>query len=337
MSSIIGFDGKEYHKGLRKDFFAPLGAGVEIFNYDQFKREYDVLMGELWGKFGGERKRKCYKSRHLRVLLKDASDDFMRAFIQGVKEHILSVNIFFTMIYPTKVPVVYSYGKHREQDPVNFMVTNNQAYPSWCAWKYLDINKYPETLLMLDNFQGERTVAWESIKRKKPDIYVRGDSCNPLISTADIIASMVDKICRTDRLTSKIIQRSLKELGLRGKDIFIGQPDFKYIIPLSEERIDTTSYLAHPLYFIISEDRPELLKKDEWREHHEYSAVMDSVVNAAFEANGAVKWYDQTEDYKILTAKDKLIFYGDKGKEVAEKIGSSYNVTTYHFPYDKIK
>jgi len=38
-----------------------------------------------------------------------------------------------------------------------------------------------------------------------------------------------------------------------------------------------------------------------------------------------------------LTVKDKLIFYGDKGKEVAEKIGSSYNVTTYHFPHDKIK
>ena len=338
MSSTVGFDAKEFHSGVEKDFFAIMGAGIEISDHNNFKNKYDKIMDKLWNEVDYPRKRKVYKARHIDTLLEDDAPDFKEHFVSEIKKHIIHTNIFFTIISPRKIPKIFTYGRKRVLDPIDFMRINQNSYVSWCGWKYIQEKKPSDCLFLLDNFQGEHTLAWESLSKKNPRIYFRGDNCNALISTSDIIIDAIDKKCRiTKRLNNAKIQSGLDELDLGGSVMFIGQPDLHFITPVSKNPIDTKKYLVHPIYAIISEERPELLTKKEWEENRSYSKVVDVAVNLAFENNGSVKWFDPGYDFKVLNENDTLIYYGKKGQQLVESVGKAYDINIHHFSSSKDK
>lgn len=190
----------------------------------------------------------------------------------------------------------------------------------------------------MDHFQGENTFAWSDLWYKKPLIYCRGDSCNPLISTADMVGGVIDQELLGEKISGTSIKKAINQLGLRGKEVFIGAPDFKWIVPSQRKQINCTRWLKHPIYFLITEKRPENLEYKEARDQLELSPIFDAIVNAAYAHNGAIKLYDITQDYPLINpSSDRIIYFGEKGEQISQGLTSQYDVKSLHAKYDKIE
>ncbi len=326
MASIIGFDSKETHRKINEeDRTFPLGASIEISNYEKFIELYDKSMQCIWDTLSEKRKRKIYSyqyfAQHYGV---EKAQELCFLFLKEIKKPIINADVYFTNIPEEKISEIYMYNNDRvkETKPTKeFLVSLVQPYAYMCAWKRYLKNKNNEETILLDNFQGETTVAWQTLWYKKPNIFYKGDCCNALISTADILAGTVDNYLSEKSFHHKTINKILgKELKLHGKTYLIGSKDLRFIVPTSREPINTTRWLKHPIFYIIKETR--VSDQDYKDAHHqvEYSPMFDEATNIAFKNNGAVKFYDQTVDYRNLKSEDRLIYYGDRGKELVEQL-----------------
>jgi hypothetical protein len=64
-----------------------------------------------------------------------------------------------------------------------------------CAWKYLQTvpeEKRSESMY-LDFFEAKRTRAWDAIEPAKPQLFIRGDTCNPCVAMADGLLAVMDR------------------------------------------------------------------------------------------------------------------------------------------------
>jgi hypothetical protein len=220
-----------------------------------------------------------------------------------------------------------------------FIRTLIQPYSYICAWKYINENKNSNSILFIDNFQAQTTKAWKRILNNKPVIYYKGDLCNPVISTADILAGVIDFELQDTKFCIDSINEIITErLGLKGNAHLIGSPDLSYISPISRQQIDTSKLLKHPIYYLITEKRPTESDYYEFRDQLEFSKIFDDLVNIAYDNNGSIKLYEVSRDYKFFTKDDRLIYYEKNGQEIAESlIKQKYIDKSFCYGYDKIK
>lgn len=344
MPSIIGFDSKETHRDVNgEDRTYPLGASVEIYDYDKFIESYDKSMKCVWNTLNEKRKRKIYSYQYFAQQYGiEKTQQLCFLFLKEIRKSIINADIYFTNIPENKISEIYMYNNDRvkETKPTKeFLVSLVQPYSYMCAWKKYLINQDTEDTILLDNFQGETTVAWQTLWYKKPNIFYKGDCCNALISTADILAGTVDNYLVERSFHDKTINKILeKELNLYGKSYIIGSKDLRFIVPTSREQINTTRWLKHPIFYIMKEKRISDQEYKEARHQVEYSPMFDDASNMAFKNNGAVKFYDETSDYRNLKPEDRLVYYGDRGKELVNQLRNlGYTNKTFLYPNEKIK
>jgi len=345
MSSIIGFDSKETHREINsQDQIFPLGASIEIYDYEKFKNEYDKAMKTIWDSINEKRKRKVYSFQYFakKFGMEDAQE-LLIPFLKNIHPHIINADIYFTNIPEKKIPEVYMYNmdERKETKKINeFLTTLVQPYSYICAWKQCFTNeKQADQILWLDNFQGKSTVAWNVLWGKKPSIYYKGDYCNALISTADILAGVVDNSLIDQPFSKKSINEILSgKLKLRGKTNIIGSQDLRWIVPVSRKMINTTRFLKHPIYYLITQKRPKELEYKESIHQFEYSPIFDEIANIAYNNNGAIKFYDKTQDYMHIRAEDIVIYFEETGQEIAKSLEKQkYIEKSYYYGYEKIK
>ncbi len=345
MTQIVGFDAKETiridSEGNRYNY--PLGVSVEIVEYDKFKTQYEKAIKTINEKYKLENKRKVYSFQYFaKIYGIDRAVDISNRFLKEIKSNIISTNVYFTNISEIKTPEIFMYCEDEigAKKPTNeFIKTLIQPYSYICAWKYLNENKNSNSTLFIDNFQAQTTKAWQKIKSKKPVVFYKGDLCNPVISTADILAGVIDFELQKSKFCINSINKIVtKNLGLKGEAYLIGSPDLSQISPISRQQIDTSKLLKHPVYYLISEKRPSEMEYYEFRDQFEFSKIFDEIVNIAYENNGSIKLYEASRDYKYFTKEDRVIYYEKNGKEIAESlINQKYVDKAYCYGHEEIK
>ena len=345
MPSIIGFDSKETHREIDgEDTIFPLGASINIYDYDKFKKEYNKAMKTVWESVSEERKRTVYSFQYFaKKFGMESAKELSLLFLKEITPHILTAETYFTNIPEKKISEVYMYNMdiRKETQPIkNFLTTLVQPYPYICAWKKcFDTEKDDEQTLWLDNFQGKLTVAWNVLWAKKPEIFYKGDYCNAAISTADFLAGVVDSILVDKPFSKESIDRILNDiLKLRGKTNIIGSQDLRWIVPVSRQMINTSRFLKHPIYYLITQTRPKGLEYKEAIDQFEFSPIFDDLANLAFKNNGAIKMYDRTQDFMHIRHDDRVIYFEETGKEIATSLEKqNYIKKSYYYGYEKIE
>lgn len=332
--TLVAFDAKEFNRGLGKTFFACLGAGVEIKNETDFKEKYDECIEELSKKFNFTRERKVYSAYDLGQKLGFAkSIAFWENFIKSLGDFIVNLNVYYTILPPSKVPKVKLYGAQKsrvvEIDTLSFLRRLNPAYVHCCAWKYLlETQSLPEHFL-LDYFEYEVSNAWSNlISKMPPKIYYHGDECNPFIATADIFALLVDVRLYRKKLglCNDGITKAFTDVNIKATPSPIDVRHLSNIVPYRNQKIDTTPYIARPVIFIIPETT-ELMRPRAVREMIKASPFMNEILNKAFDINASVKFYDPDIDSKVVRSGDIVIYTGPKSKEVAELLNRLHRHT----------
>lgn len=345
MPSYIGFDSKELRRADKesgKEFISTIGVSIEVFDLKKFNEIYDKAIEMVFKKHGLERKRRVYHFQYFcKMYGLESAKEICIDFLHRIREYVLNVGIYFANISPNKIPYVFMYsmdGKKERMPTRKFLASLVSPFPYICAWKYMQENKDIDSVFILDHFQGKLTPSWSVFHLKKPVIYFRGDQCNSIISTADILAGVIDQYLYGEQISIKSINEILYEFSFNGKAYVIGSRDLRWIAPVSRKLISTGVFVRHPIYFIITEKRPSMMDYKEHRDQLEFSPLFDIVTSKAFENNGCVKLYEITEDYKLIKSIDRVIYYGDRGKEIAEILKSQYGLSyVFDFRIEKKK
>lgn len=346
MPSLIGFDSKETHRDVNgEDRTYPLGASVEIYDNDKFIIAYDKAMEKVWANIGEKRKRKIYPYQYFaQVYGIEDSIEILTPFIKDIKQNIINSDVYFTNIPDEKIPQIFMYnndGKKAIKSTKDFLTSLVQPYPYICAWKRCQGEEGAKgSIFLLDHFQGETTIAWDSFWYRKPNIFYKGDLCNALISTSDIIAGIIDNSLRDESFSLDSINEILTKMKLNGKSYLIGSKDLRFIVPITRVKINTNRFLKHPIYYIIKEERIKDQEYKEARNQIEYSPMFDHISNFAFKNNGGIKFFDETQDYRNLKIDDSLIYIGERGKDLSKsfvKQGYIDEKQTYYYQYEKEK
>ncbi len=335
LMSVVAIDGKGFlRKGFRSsdgkysEFRAVLGTAVKTKAKDDFKEEYDKILGKLCKKYKMVRTREVLKSYDILSDLKyPKGPKFLEDFFKGIRDHVDSITIYYTTIPSTKIPRIKKYGADKTgvdfADPITFLKELEPSYPHCCAWRY--INEHPEdalTPINIDYFEGELTDAWKQI-RTLPNIrvYIAGDECNCYISTADIITKLVDLRLYKKRMTlyKTCISDCFPDYDC--KIDFIDQ--LRFISPISREKIDISTKLAHPVIFILKEGlHAEVVGPAKERDVIALSPLMNKVFDKSFEVDGCAKFFDVSRDRKLIEDGDYFLCLGDKGLETANYLNN---------------
>ena len=197
--------------------------------------------------------------------------------------------------------------------PVEFLKELSSAYPHCCAWKYLRNNKEnSSSVILLDFFQGEVTLAWEYIT-KTSKVAVGTDDTNPFIATADIITKIVDnrlyaskRKLFTDDILACFEQKMIKV-------DFIDELD--YIVPIRRDKIDVQNLLVHPSVFILKEgiDNKTMGEISE-KNIIELSPAFESILNFASKESGYYKFFNAKTDVSLIREGDYFVYFGENGK-----------------------
>jgi len=332
MESVVAFDCKEFNiPGRERDFFAPIGIGLRIRDRKAFQKEYRTSIASSVSEHSINLKRSVLDSYTIRKILggEDAFVRFYENLLSDLRPHIEFAHIFYSIIPPRKVKRLFVYGERAEvKDPVDFLKEHNAGFVALCGWKYSEIvpQEARADEVCLDYFEAKHTKAWDALSTLKPKLFVRGDTCNPCIATADGILSMIDKSLKRNfyydglKLGDTSIRHALKSLGIPGEPAFIGQPDLRKIVPDSRDQVVTRDFIAHPVFFICTENRPEGISNQDYREMIEYMPVMDQIVEKACDTGGSIKFYDPTTDYMSARPEDFFAHYGERGKAFCREL-----------------
>lgn len=336
VAQITAFDSKEFKiPGKVRDFFSLIGIGLEIRDHSSFKEAYCNLMLSEAKRMNLPLKRSVFDSYTLTRILggQDAFLNFFERVVTDIKAHLEKVYLFYMIIPPRKIPRLFVYDEQTEiKDPIDFLHEHKAGFVVLCGWKYSEMvsNQNRTSSLCLDYFETKHTKAWESLKNLHPRLFIRGDTCNPCIAAADGLLAVIDRQLKRnlyidgEKLCDMSVRHALKDLGLSGDPVFIGQPDLRKIIPDSRDQVLTRDFISHPIFFICPEKRPEGMTAQEYREMIEYTPIMDKLVENACTCDGSIKFYDATTDYLLAKKGDYFAYFGKRGREMFETLA-------YHF------
>jgi hypothetical protein len=272
----------------------------------------------------------------------DEGTQLISEVIHTLPGRISHLTVYYTIIQPWKIEEVYTYLQDRtwgSVPPVKFMQQLSPAYVHVCAWKYAVSGLAEGKDLALDGFQGSQTAAWDELRSFDFRVFHRGDTCNPILSAADLLVGAIDEQVGSGRFRGPVIEQSVRalNLGIPWSSEYIGIPHFRSIKPYTRKMIDTTPYIARPVYYILTEDRPENLSNKQARMQLELSDLYGSAVDAACASGGCIKLYDATEDVGGINRPGTVVtYYGDKGEALGEQLKTLYGVTTYDLRTDSL-
>lgn len=333
-NTILAADNVLFQRGLGdRSFLGCLGICLQFSGENSFADTYSKLIDVLVEKTGGVRSRAVLKSYDIRKLYRSDSSGFISDlgdFTSGLSESGVRIHAAFTTLNPNIVPdgiKLYGTGKNPVVliRPIDFLKRLNTYYPYIAAWKAVRSTKVRNTTILLDSFTGEQTDAWDDlVTHHAVQILPKGDSCNPYISSADIVTRYLNEYLSTHRLhlADEGITTAFEACGVSDASIYyVGHGDFKKIVPNKKQQIFYDQFYPHPLCYLIPEG---LFEKDS--EIVEQSPLYQKILDFATEQNSGLKFFTQFEDIKRLRQGDLIIHMGEKGKAQANYLSKLYGV-----------
>ena len=337
MTSITAFDSKDFKRSNKTGelkFFTPLGCGVKVENQEAFNSLYNQKIAELFEEFKVSPISGCLSSSEYFERIGPGktyklSDELLKS-VQGL---IHSVYITYVILPSATIPIIEvgGYQSPKVGIPTFDFLRNLSGYFSYiAAWNYLGLDKRKAETILIDGFHGKRTPAWDDILSKTtPIVMPHGDECNPLISTADMVASLTDKKLwdSFSRLTPENISDIWKDYSFEVETHFIDAKLLSKIKWYSNEHINLSSYYGKPTIFIKADGYNAMQVKN-------LSAFPDATVLAQ-KLNGCVQGFDKTIDSSKVRNGDIFIYAGKESQSTALTLQDMCDIQI--MPFKEIK
>jgi len=328
--SCMSADSKLIERGNAPRFFrACLGTCLGFASPSLFPEEYDKTLNALCKKFEIDRERAILKSYDFAKKCGDDRQKYMnilREFTSFLGANNVHVNIAYTSFVLAKLPDgVTKYGSGRSPGrkigTIEFLQELNNYYPYISAWIVSKSVMLRNTEILLDNFEGEITDAWDELRAHHIiKILPRGDLCDPYISSADIVTKYVDEYLSLNRmvLNEDNIKIALQSANIQNPHVFyVGHGHLNDIVPRIQKPINCQDYYVRPMTFVVKED---LISKES--QYIESSPVYHKILSFAHEKKTGVRFFSSSEDHKRIQKGDYMIYLGKKGKDVVDFFNS---------------
>jgi len=335
----VGFDSIKIELGaFSTRFEGLLGVGITVKNEDSFKGTYVSALKSLFSKRKINCERLVCKSAEIARFIPDTNNMlvFLQEFFDYINSEIERIDIYCTRFNSKKLPYITIFGEDRPErkKPVEFIRMISSGYPHICAWKYLSSFNKTKCTVYLDHFETYRTPAMDYLF-KFPNISVlyKGDSCNCLISTADLFIRLTVLLLKKRKahfnwkglknLHSSFAWKDKISANTLGGQTFI----LKNITPYTRQLVDLSQFIKHPVVFIPHENPGGLKAKEEQR-LFENMPIYTMLLNFLFYVDGSFKFLDPIKDSRLIKDGDYILVMGKRGEELFEYIRhGGYNIS----------
>lgn len=308
-------DSEERFSGFR----APMSAATIVESYQEYSEEFKEVIEKRLGEHSTNPPTVACSYDFNRIIGDpEKAHRVKKTVIKELSDHI-EARIIFS--YFKEVNEVYILGdqEHTSTTVKDFIIKHlNNSYPHIAAWKMNQLGDYE---LMVDHFQGKLTNAWREIDNSKNlRIYSKGDSCNPLIATSDLILSVLDEEMerRGLKLYKENVEEVLGELDLSCESDWLGDGFLSKITPRKNVNIPAAKHMAKPTFYVLKE-KNEFIKKDSLLNTPRGKDLMEKAIRK----EGCVKFYDENQDPNFVKDGDYFVYFNEEGKRAIELLKSS--------------
>lgn len=341
-------------------YFTPLGVGVTFKDNTAFKDVCLRRTEELAESFKLSQKRILYDSNSLKEELSHfGAIPFCDQLVTKLRRYIESLCFSYVVMPPALYPTVKVGGGKSpayEIKSAKFLRNLGPMYPHIAAWSYFGIPRGTVSDLQLDSFNSKMTHAWSDLLAKaKPKIFPHGDECNPYIMIADIIAYLTDAKLYNQKLSlrKENLQNIWEPYGFQVESHFLDNDTVQYYGWHSEDPIDTTPYLAHPMVFLLVDELEKLqpnpppsvqteIDEDSSSQPRESSVEIPeetrfrklvrhmepwySVTAYAYYKGGSSQLFNFHMDRKKVRDGDTMVYIGKQSKALAESFNDMLDI-----------
>jgi hypothetical protein len=300
-------------------FKAAFGCAIVIENPLAFKSVYESAISDLNESYGLKTETKAITGRTILGSLGfEDGTNYLADFVTRVDQHVDKVWVFYTVVPPSKVPVIRAYKGTKELRPIEFIEKLQGYYPHAMAWRLAhEYTNWEKATILLDGFEGDETQAWYEL-RKHPGLRIlpHGDECNPYVSSADLITKFLDVTMQKNKyfLSVEGVTRAFPS----GKYTCISLFDLPWITPTAHNAMATQDFFSRPLYSVLTSGG---IQKE--RMMVESSPTYLKILNLAYESGGCVKFFDNMNpgtDVKALRTGDYIVTFGSQAEDTAKYI-----------------
>jgi hypothetical protein len=373
---VLAFDSKDFERRrvfqendpetkepvLKKEtvYYTPLGVGVTFRNHNAFKDVCLKRIEELSTSFKLSQKRIMYDSNSLKEELSHfGAIPFCDQLITKLRRYIDSLCFSYVIMPPDLYPTVKVGGYKSPAYEVKssiFLRNLGPMFPHIAAWSYFGIDREPVTDLQLDGFNSKTTHAWNDlIAKAKPKIYPHGDECNPYIMIADLIAYLTNSKLYNQKLglRKESLQKIWEPYGFQVESHFLDNDTVPYYGWNSEDPIDTSPYLAHPMVFLLVDELeklqpnpPPMTQPENDNEEQSQPEVASIVIPEekrfrklvrrmepwyavtayAYHKGGAAQLFNFLTDREKVQDGDTMVYIGNQSKALAQSFNDMLDV-----------
>ena len=328
----VGIDSKMFSRiavkrdGSKGKFESVLGAAIRSDDFYGFDKSYSKALGYALKQIGVEQDYKYYCSHDIWSFEK--KDVFLDSFFKKMYPAIEKAHVFYTLFSQKQLSNIQVYGRMSRRLNIKLAKPTrtreelisqhiNQCFPAICAWRLTPFFNPRSTQFHFDSYQGHICEAQEEIEKFKRIIYPNGDCSNPLISTADLLLSLLDiRLEKAQKfLLFENIRPMIPELGEKIIAYPILNQHLPRITPLDTIPINNSSLIKHPVFWVFKNDpmiTNEFLKG---------TKAYRNLIDYAAGKGGVVKSFNKTEDVIHIIEGDYGVYFDGPGKETV----NSYN------------
>ncbi len=310
--------------GFAKKYKGSLGVCLGFAQPNDFIDKYNEAVDSILSSVGVTRTRAVFKSYDFSKFFENDRSGFLSSlssFVSMLSENEININAVFTTFNTQLLPEgIKKYGTGRypfeTKNPLEFLDELTEYYPYVATWKVSKSAFLKNITIHLDSFTGEFTKAWGELCAHHT-VYVipKGDSCDPFISSADLVTKYIDEYLSQNHLplNETSIKLSFDACGATNAHTFyLGHPELDDIVPIRKEKINLVTHYKRPMTYILKE------KIIESESHFiERSPIWDNLINFASAKESGIKFISYDEDFRHIKTGDYLIYLGEQGEKQA--------------------
>ena len=341
MPSIVGIDSRIFTRdSIKKDgsdghFISVIGIAVKVKDYKEFSEKYREAIQKAFSIANTTYDYQFYCAHDLAGIEKKY--EILDTFSKEISKHIEKIHFFYTLFSEKHLREVKVYGRMSKNKQLHLssptrtyekLISEHlvQCFPAICAWRLTQHLTPRTTSFHLDSFEGHIFEGWEELEKKfNIFVYPSGDSCNPVISTADLLTDLIDKKLQSEKkfLIFENIRPALPEFGDNLLVYPISNKHLPKITPVDNISIKTLHLLKHPVFWVFKGD--QLISSDFMKK----SKVFRNLIDYAASQNGVVKMFNKSGDIDFVKEGDYGAYLNNKGRETIDsykKMGKIFNL-----------
>jgi hypothetical protein len=357
--TLVCCDSKQHIRhGAIGTFHGLIGVTLVIKNPEDFKKQFDNILGNFFKGAKLARKRKIYKSSAIGSLFPGNRDRILKAYGQLARSLIklpeVDINFYYLTLDlgelrarvagadPEKSKELESQGvdaklvnvygeKGREgvrlESVTDFFAKVKEYFPIVCSWKLCSYLNAWDVQIVLDGCKGEKSYAWEELVENCADFTIAFNSglYNPFLAACDILVKWVDETLREHGLP--LNQNALARVLTEWKGVTVDlNTAHVHIVHLSNRDLQDIQPLSKEkidAFEHLHARHPIFFifreeATEKQRVEIENSPRMNKIADLIYDNNGSLLWWDGKLHAPIIGEGDVAIVFGENSLKEAE-------------------